>query len=159
MPKKTLALAAITAAFLVGLTACSPAAEPEPPAPVKTESAPTDEAVDVADDVDVTDDAGAGTEMLSVKDSCELFNSTWADYGDVDPADTEGSGYMDIALAMEQVIPTIPAETYGMFTVLRLAAYETEFDGAMTEETQGLMTQWVLDASGACSEAGVTLQL
>ncbi|KDA07000.1 hypothetical protein DC31_00645 [Microbacterium sp. CH12i] len=150
MSKNFLVLAAVTAVVIVGLTACSPAVQPEPPAPVETEAAPVE---------DTSDATSSGAEMLSVQESCELFNSTWADYGDVDPEDPDGYGYMDIGLALEPVLPTIPEETYGMFTVLRAAAYEASIDGVMSEETQGLMTTWVLDASGACTDAGVTLQL
>lgn len=143
--KNVLAIASIV--LLAGLTACSPAAEPEQPAPVETEAVTPVE----------SDGAGVETGTLSVQESCELFNDVWVDYGNV--SDDDPSGYLDIAMELEKVNPTVAEETYGMFAAMKLAAIESSGPEGLTEDTQNEVIQWVLDASAPCTEAGVTLQM
>lgn len=147
--KNALAIASIV--LVAGLTACSPAAEPEQPAPTETET--ESEAVTPAD----SEDDAATTGTLSIQESCELFNQTWVDYVAVPEGDH--GGYLALALELEKVNPSVAEETYGMFASMKLAAIESSGEEGLTEDTRSEVVQWVLDASGACSAAGVTLQM
>lgn len=145
---KPLTLAALIALGAL-LTACAPAAEPAPEKPAASEPA--------GDDAGETGETDATGETLGVTESCELFNTTYAELRTI--AADDADAYDDVYLAVEEALPTVAPETSALFSALSATALEASLGEGVSAETEDALGTAFLAASGDCTAAGVTLKM
>jgi hypothetical protein len=146
----------VVAGILVaaGLGACSsnqgPAATTTPTAAESTMAAPVP-----------TASATKTSGPVSVKASCELFNTLHQEYAGVSAGDTEG--YEDVYLKSEAAKDTSADDVRGLFAALSLIAIDRSSAAGTGGEPEQASKDALRDAvfanAGSCSAEGVTLRL
>jgi hypothetical protein len=163
-------LAAMALAGLAGLTACAPAAEPpvETSAP-KTESSspsivsPSPSAAGTLPAAGAPPASGAtpAARAAGVKESCEKFNSLFAEYGAADG--TDENAFEGIYLRSKEAKEAAPEEVSGLFAALSLLAIDragvAAEGGEPEQESKDAIRDAVFANAGACTAEGVTLRL
>ena len=154
-------LAATTLLGLAALTGCSATAAPEDDpsssATVPVQALPS-EATPASESSATPEAAAAGGD---IKGACEDFNTLWADYAAV--AGDDPNAYEEIYLASEDAKETVPEEVSGLFAALSLIAIDhssaAETGGEPEQASKDAVRDAVFANGGACTAAGVTLQL
>ncbi|OFI36807.1 hypothetical protein BIU82_12105 [Arthrobacter sp. SW1] len=142
-------LATIALAGAACLTACSPGGG----TPAPSTEAPSTPAETPSSSPAESPSAAAG----GVKESCELFNSLYAEYAATGNDDADA--FDDIYLRADEAKATAPEEVSGLFSALSLLALDRSLGEAPSQESKDAIQDAFLSSSAACSAEGVTLKL
>jgi hypothetical protein len=154
---KTL-LATSALAFAACLTACSPGAGPAPgtapPSPSEGASTSAEPGTAVAGGTEGTPSSASAS---SVKESCELFNSLYAEYAAMGKDDADG--FDEIYLRSDDAKEAAPEEVSGLFAALSLLALDRSLGDVPSQESRDALRDAFLASSGPCTAEGVTLRI
>jgi hypothetical protein len=138
------------------LTACSPGASTAPgnaPASSSDSTAPSDS----TSPSDGTDGSPSSAAAGGVKESCELFNSLYAEYAATGKDDADG--FDDIYLRADEAQATAPEEVSALFSALSMLALDRAQGEAPSQESKDAIQDAFLAGSGPCTAEGVTLKI
>ncbi len=152
--KRLLATIAVAGACL---TACSPGGAG--PAPSSTPPSPSNNAgpSGSAEPSGGTEGTLSSAAASGVKESCELFNSLYAEYAATGKDDA--NGFDDIYLRADDAKESAPDEVSGLFDALSLLALDRSLGDAPSQESKDAIQNAFLASSGPCTAEGVTLKI
>jgi len=153
-------LATIAIAGAACLTACSPGgAGPAPSSapPSASSNAEVSNSADASGPSGGTEGTPSSATAGSVKESCELFNSLYAEYAATGKDDADG--FDDIYLRSDDAKESAPEEVAGLFAALSLLALDRSLGEAPSQESKDAIQDAFLASSGPCTAEGVTLKI
>jgi len=152
-------LATIALVGAACLTACSPGGAG--PAPSTAPTSPSDSASTSAEPGTEVTGGTEGTPSSAaasgVKESCELFNSLYAEYAATGKDDADG--FDDIYLRSDDAKESAPEEVSGLFAALSLLALDRSLGDPPSQESKDAIQDAFLASSGPCTAEGVTLKI
>ena len=156
--KTTFAAAALAA--VAALTGCS-VSTPSPADSTQPSASPSVRSSDGSTPRASVTSTGAGNAAAGTKETCELFNTLFADYAAVSP--TDAKGYEDVYLKAQDAKATVSGDLEGLFASLSLLAIDhsaaAESGGTPAQESKDAVRDAVFANSGTCTAEGVTLRL
>ena len=153
--KRLLAMIALTGAAC--LTACTPGGSPAPGPSDSTGTSGGTGASDSTETPGSTEGTPSSAGASGVKDSCELFNSLYAEYAAT--AKEDADAFDDIYLRSDEAQATAPEEVSGLFSALGMLALDRSLGEAPSQESKDAIQDAFLASSGPCTAEGVTLKI
>lgn len=148
-------LATIALACAACLTACSPGGAG--PVPSTAAPSPSNSASSSAGPSGGTEGTPSSAAASGVKESCELFNSLYAEYAATGKDDADA--FDDIYLRSDEAKESAPEEVSGLFAALSLLALDRSLGDPPSQESKDAIQDAFLSSSGPCTAEGVTLKI